>query len=270
MNKPTHLSISQINKYENCPRCWWLEKIAGEAQVTGSAAKRGNLFDQAVAVELGLMKPLEPDILDTLKPEQIKLGKIADEYSRVSQTELTDSRIFEATEAYKTQGGWTQADEAQKEINLTKNQWGTLKQIYGVDYDLWLPIVGYIDLFRKDPTNPFATELLDLKTSERAEYRSSWSLQCALYCLATGAAKFSIHLVTFTKQIRLHSFSYRPTKQTYAWVMNTVGEASERMRITAQETAAERIPAKPGYWCGWCPRQTTCEAQLAGNLVKEG
>ena len=269
MTQPTHISISQINKFTSCQRSWWLEKIAGEQQVAGSSARRGNLFDQAIAFDLGLLKKAEPAELDKLTKEQIQANKIADDLSKANEVELKEARIFEATEAYRTQGGWTVADEAQKEIRLTKNQWGTLQQIYGVNFDLWLPIVGYIDLFRKDPLNPFQTELLDLKTSERAEYRPSWSLQCVLYCLATGATKFGIHLVTFTKQIKLNKYSYRPNRNTFTWAMNVVGETSQRMKQVAKETAAERIPATAGYHCAWCSKQVSCEAALAGCLVKE-
>ena len=250
----THISNSQINTFQACNKQWYVQKILNESTISTSQAARGNAFDQAVALKLGLVK-LEDC------PEVVALSKQGVEAAIAT-------RIDEAVDLYLANGGWTHADEAQKEVRMTTNQWDTMRQLYDVDWTLPWPIVGYVDLFRKDTANPFETELCDLKTSERAEFRPQWSAQCALYCLITGASLFEIHLITFTKQIKLLKYAYRPSDATFAWVMNTIGAVADQMKRAASETIVDKIPATAGYQCRWCPRQNSCEASLAGSLVE--
>lgn len=256
MKIPTHLSWSQISSFLACPRSWYVSKILGEEQVSTSQAARGSAFDQMVSVKLGLANVKECAELMSLarSPEDMRKA----------------SRIDEAVEVYFANGGWSKAEQAQSEVRLSLAQFDTLKQIYDVPGDLWLPLVGYVDLLRTNPTNPFEKVLCDLKTSERAEYRPGWSGQCALYCLCIGASEFEIHLVCFTKSIKLVKYAYRPTDKTFAWVLNLVSATSQRMRQAAQSPVVEAIEATAGYQCKWCSRQHTCEASLAGCLTAQG
>lgn len=236
---PQHLSFSQLNSFKTCPRAWYVQKILGEQQPTSDAASRGQQFDQLVSHKLGLGPVPEGALIE---------------------------RVEEAVELYTTNGGWCRADEAQKKIEIRPNQWEVMAEELGVPFRLQRPIIGYVDLFRR-MGDGIRTELADLKTSERAEYRPDWSLQCALYCLATRAAKFEIHLVTFTKTIKLHRYAYRPSEDTFRWAMTCIGSIAEQLERAALCKSSEELPAYPSYACGWCPRQLTCEAALVGKLV---
>jgi CRISPR/Cas system-associated exonuclease Cas4 (RecB family) len=239
MKQPTHLSFSQIKSFRDCPRSWYVQKILGEEQPPSEAASKGSQFDQMIAHKLvGAERPV--DLLD---------------------------RIEEAADTYLlSKHGWKHADEAQRKIELNPTQWEVLADSYGVSWPLPLPIVGYVDLFRKTEDG-FRIELCDLKTSERAEYRSDWSLQGSLYSLVERAYKFEVHLVTWTKQLKVVKYEYRPTEQTFRWCMNVIGETASRMSKVSRSTSAESIPATPGFWCRWCPRQTNCEGSLVGVLT---
>jgi CRISPR/Cas system-associated exonuclease Cas4 (RecB family) len=255
MRQLTNLSFSQINQFETCPKQWYISKVLGESIPQTSAASRGQQFDQLLAHSLGLVNLEDCDeLFDKAKGQPIPHA---------------DERLQEAVDTYLASGGWDKADETQKEVRLSPEQWDTLAGMYDVDYPLPLPIVGYIDLFRRDSTG-LRTELVDVKTSDRAEYRPSWGLQCALYCLIERSWRFEVHLITFTKQIRLCRYAYHPTKTTFQWAMNRIGYTAQQMMKVAQIKSADAVPAVPGYSCGWCPRQTNCEAAVVGKLTSNG
>jgi RecB family exonuclease len=235
----THISFSQVTQFRNCPKSWFVQKILKEEQPPSEAASKGSQFDQMIAHLLtGSEKP----------------------------TELID-RVEEAAEVYMNSPiGWKRADEAQRKIELTPNQWEMLAEAYGVSWPITCPIVGYIDLYRKTEEG-FRIELCDLKTSTRAEFRPDWALQGTLYSLVERAYKFEVHLVTWTKQLKVVKYEYRPTPTTFAWAMNLIGETAYRMDRAARATSPDSLPATPGYHCAWCPRQTNCEGALAGGLV---
>lgn len=238
---PSHISFSQVSSYRQCPRSWYCKSVLKEPQPQTDAASRGSQFDQLIAYKLGLGE---------------------------APTDPLMERVEEAAQIYLANGGWTRAKEAQKEIKLTPNAWDFAREIYGVDWTLPVPIIGYVDLVRQDESG-LRTELVDIKTSERAEYRPDWGLQCALYSLVLRAFRFEIHLVTFTKKIKLTRYTYRPTDQTFCWAMNIIGHTAEMMKRTATEKIVEKIPATPGYQCRWCGRQTSCEGSLIGGLTGE-
>lgn len=241
MKQLAHLSFSSINTYRQCPRAWYLNYILGEKQPPSEAASRGQQFDQQVAHSLGLGKPVSEPLIE---------------------------RVQEAVEFYAANGGWTRADQAQREIRITPNQWEVYSALYDVDYQIHLPIIGFIDLWRRDDSG-LRVELCDLKTSERNDFRPDWALQCTLYSLVERAYRWSVHLLTFTKALKLHRYSYRPTDETYRWAMNLIGETASRIASTSTERIIDKIPATSGYQCKWCPRQTSCEAALVGGLVPE-
>lgn len=241
MRQPTHLSFSQIKLFKDCPKAWYVQKVLGEEQPPSDAANRGSQTDQLIAHRLGLTPMTTDPLID---------------------------RVEEAVDLYFANGGWNRADEAQRKIELSPSSWDVYRELYDVDYTLPLPIVGYIDLYRT-ADNGIQRELADIKTSERAEFRADWALQGTLYSLVERAVKFEVHLLTFTKQIKLVRYEYRPTEATFKWVMNQIGSAAAGM-VEAMRSGCDKLPANPGFWCRWCSRQLNCEGAMVGNLTAVG
>ena len=234
-----HLSFSQIKSFRECEKMWYCKSVLKEETAPSEAANRGTQFDQMVAHRLGLGNAPTDPLID---------------------------RVEEAVSFYLLNGGWDKATEAQKKIEISPNTWDIYREIYGVDWLLPAPLVGYVDLFRTDETG-FRSELVDLKTSERAEFRPEWSLQCSLYALVTRAAVWHVHLLTFTKLIKLMKYSFRPSDSTFSWAMNIIGSTADRMKHVEREKTVSKIPATPGYYCRWCSRGTNCEGSLVGGLT---
>ena len=238
----SHISNSQLDQFSQCPRMWYITKVLNEPTVSSDLANRGSQFDQVVGSQLGL-NPMPSDPLI--------------------------ERVGEAARLYLANGGWTRADESQRKVSLTPAQWEVLADIYGVDVPLPYPIVGYTDLFRK-AEDGFRVEICDLKTSERAEFRPSWALQCTLYALIERAYMWEVHLVTFTKQIKLTKYQYRPNEETFRWAMNLIGYRAAEMKRFSTEACVDKVPAQSGYQCRWCGWATRCEAGLVGNITATG
>ena len=237
----SHISYSQVNQFRNCPRSWFVTKILGESQPPSDKAQRGSDFDASVAAALGLgSKPDHP---------------VSDE-------------VVGAVNWYLEQpGAWTKADAAQQEIRITRNAWDALREMHDVAYDLPWPIVGYIDLSRR-MSDGIRRELLDLKTSERMDWRPEWAIQTSLYALAEGASQWHVHLIAFNKSgLKMRQYTYRPTPSTFRWVMNTIGSLAQGMYAASQAKSAEWLAATPGYWCSFCPRNLSCEGAALGSLA---
>jgi len=247
-----HLSFSQVDSFNSCQKKWFVEKVLGEESPPGTAASRGSQFDQLLSVRMGLRKIEECDSLWDAK-KKVKLDLI--------------DRVEEAVDFYLAHPDtWKEATSAQEKLVLTPGQWDIFADLYGVGYKIPAPIIGYLDLL-KEVDGGLRRKVTDLKTSTRAEFRPSWAIQCTLYALVKRAFQFEVHLLTFTKALKIRVYSYRPTKDTFQWAMNFIGNAAQQMEQVSKMKTVDNVPAFPGYYCSWCPRSADCEASLVGRLT---
>jgi CRISPR/Cas system-associated exonuclease Cas4 (RecB family) len=238
-----NLSFSQVNQFMKCPRSWYISKVLREEVPSGDAAARGSMFDQCVAAALGLGDGPEEEITEEVQG---------------------------AVEFYLEHPlSWKKADVAQKEVTMTPAQWDFFADVYDCAWPLPAPIIGYVDLIRS-VQDGLIKEVCDLKTSTRGEYRPEWSLQATLYCLIERAKRFEVHLLTFTKQLKLLRYEYSPTDETFKWAMETIGAISDQISRVERAPNLARVPATAGYHCDWCPRKASCEATNVGRLVDNG
>ena len=228
-----HLSHSSLTLWKNCPRSWWANYVLGKKQAPTEAASWGSQFDQALAHRLGLGDP-PPNKLEG---------------------------IDSAVNFYTCQpGAWSSADEAQKEIRIEPNQWEFLAEQLGFSSRIFLPIIGYLDLFKQTPAGP---EVLDMKTSSRTQFRSDWALQVfGLYTLATQAVQAHVHLLVRLKNgMNFAPYSFRPTKQTWIWTISQVAFYAAQIEQALSNNHGDELARNPDYYCDWCPEKFECTAQ---------
>ena len=239
-NEISHWSFSSLKQLSNCPRSWYVQYVKKEKQPAGSAAAFGSAFDQGVCKRLGIAVEKES--------EQIVL-------SEEDENSLNDAVSFYELQP---QTAFWRGAKGQVKIEITPEEWAEYADIYGTESRLAVPIIGYIDMLQQNgPT----VEVCDLKTSGRAEFRSEWPLQLLLYSLAKRASVCHVHLLTRLKKgFGFQAYRFRPTKQSYAWMINTLGwlaDQGERARMAESE---EQLPSNSGWWCSYCPRNIECEA----------
>lgn len=235
MNSLPHISFSAINSFTECPRGWFIRYVLKEKEVQTEAARFGSQFDQSVAVRLGI-----------LNSSEIR-GPVAE-------------GIPEAVTAYMNSGVeplLKGAKEAQKKIEITPEQWATYAEIHGVASEIFWNLIGFVDLIGTDETG-LRKWVLDLKTSDRKGFRCSWAVQVLLYALAEGAADAFDHLLTKTKVPAVYRYTVPVNTQTLGWAMMTVGYYAAAMREALKLKFAEDLPARPDYWCSWCPGNLRC------------
>lgn len=239
-NELTHWSFSSLKQLANCPRSWYVQYVKKERQQSGSAAAFGSAFDQKVAQALGLS--IEK------KDEPVKLEE-ADEQS-----------VNEAVTFYKLQpqSAFWKDGRGQVKIEITPEAWSVYAEMYGVESNLSVPIIGYIDMLQ---TNGPSVEICDLKTSGRNEFRSEWPLQLLLYALASRASVCHVHLLTRLKKgFGFTAYRFRPIKESYAWMLTQLGWLADQGEKARMMPSEECLPATSGWWCSYCPRNMNCEA----------
>jgi hypothetical protein len=150
-------------------------------------------------------------------------------------------------------------------ITITPNQWATLAEMMGAESEIFCPIIGYIDLYR---VSGITKQVVDIKTSSRTEWRTAWALQGLLYCLATGATHFEIHLLTTGKKTpTAHRYVMNTTRERLKWMMETIGNLARQIEALKPDDC---IPERPGYWCSWCPECTTCTGNDLSDIPQIG
>lgn len=264
-----HLSYSAVSQFRNCRRSWFSQHVLGKKQTSGEGASFGLAFEAQVIARLGAV--------NEKKPEE-------GEEDRAVLTDPAAIRVMDhAVETYfNSPGAWKAGDPgttvAQRKIEITPAQWGTLADMYGAAGEIHLPIIGYIDLLRVDSLG-LQRVVKDLKTTKDSQFKPEWLIQTLLYAMAERAQKIAVDVLIrpqerATKKPRpadwLPNFQtafyeYRVTDEALRWMMTWIGSAASEMRV-AEQSSLERMPASPGYFCAWCPEADTCEANMAAGL----
>lgn len=239
-NELDHWSFSSLKTLISCPRQWFVQYVLKERTPSGPAAAFGSAFDQQTAVVMGC--PSEK------KEEPINL-------SEADQKTLKDAITF--YQMQPASKGW-EGSRSQVPIRIEPGEWEVYAEMYGVEARIRRPLIGFVDRLR---TNGPTVEVLDLKTSTRAEYRPEWTLQLLTYSLPTRSAVVHAHLLTRLKNgFGFRAYRFRPQPESFAWALTTLGFYAELGEQVKTCESPEQVAALPGFWCSYCPRENRCEA----------
>ena len=262
-----HLSFSAINQFDTCPRSWFSQRVLGKKQSAGDAASFGLAFEDGVLKALNIPNEKEPEGDD----------RAAVEGQMLREVEAAVEKYIGTANSLKQCPPGTLV--AQRKIEITPEQWGTMADCYGAAGEIHLPIIGYIDVLHTDPMGLRRT-VYDLKTTSDSRMKETWMLQVILYALVERAQKVEIHALIKppdrpTKKPRPEGwvpnfqtalYAYRPTDSTFQWAMTRLAFYAGLMR-QAEKSSLDRMPAKPSYACAWCPEKDSCEARMIAEVT---
>ena len=246
MEHPTALSYSSISLWCQCPAAWKAKYVDKLQAPVGDAARRGNAFDQLVASRLGC--PLFDHLGKSIdRPdESTELSDMLDGYFAFKDTWL-DTRL-------------ERKPMAQVKVTVTPDQWAEMAGRYGANTKIPYSIIGFADL-QRTMSDGVRIEGLDLKTSERMEFRSSWTYQILFYAAALGWSKSSIHLVVKNKsgvRVQGKSILSGPNKPLIKHVLDWYAHYSNEIKNSLDNGGTEDWPRNHSYGCSWCPLMETC------------
>lgn len=296
---PKHISFSAVSDFMKCPQSWFAKRILGEKTPAGSAANFGHRFEEAVCAELGAkrgVKSVQPENRDALvqlpDPTDPQALEAQRGIGRVEEAERAE--MDRAVRAYfDDPRSWKRTDPGeliwQHEVRITPVQWGGLADVYGAHGDIAVEFLGYLDLLR---TNGPRRTVLDFKTT--SAYRGadpSWFLQTTLYATFVRAQTVEIHVLdrkplgvneeegpredapkkraNSRPEFRVHVFRFYPDERSFQWALNLVGYTA-RLMLEAERAQIESLPATPGWYCRYCPRNSSCVGAVVGSLNEVG
>lgn len=262
-----HLSFSAINQFDTCPKSWFSQRVLGKKQTAGEAASFGLAFEDGVLKALKIPNEKEPEGDDRAAVEGQMLREVEAAVEKYLGTANSLAQCPPGTLV------------AQRKIEITPEQWGTLADCYGAAGEMHLPVIGYIDVLHTD-TMGLRRTVYDLKTTSDSRMKETWMLQVILYALVERAQKVEIHTLIKppdrpTKKPRPEGwvpnfqtalYAYRPTDSTFQWAMTRLAFYAGLMR-QAEKSSLDRMPAKPSYACAWCPERDNCEARMIAELT---
>ena len=265
-----HLSFSSVNLFDQCKRSWFAQRVLGKQAPAGSAANWGLAFEAAVIRAIGATNE--------------KGGE--DDRAKVDAD--TQAEVDRAAEVYlNSPGAWKQGMPgnmvAQRKIEITPEQWGTLCDCYGAHGDIHLPVIGYIDLFHTDPSG-FKRTVTDLKSTTQSGLKAEHVRQTTLYCIAARAQRAEVHVLLRPQERETKKprpADYKPTYQSAIYgfyitdglirdTLTWFGATAEEMRRTEQEASLDKLPATSCVSCNWCPLADECVIRLQSGMPPIG
>lgn len=261
LNKPTSMSFSSINRWCDCPVSWkttYIDKIRGPY---GEAAQRGNAFDELIAHRLGL-QVFERDgtTLKTPPAETNELRRMLDKYA-----EHPDS-VLRLTPDRKP--------HTQTKVTCTPEQWCEVAEKWGSCSKIHYPYLGFIDFGYLLPDG-YRSEVTDIKTSTRFEFKVNWPFQVITYAAIMGYAKASVHLVACAaasekegakeKEVKVDvkEFILGANKSIVRNALNWVAYYQDQIARAVESEMFNELPRLPGYHCSYCPLRGECKVGMA-------
>lgn len=265
-----HLSFSSVNLFAQCKRSWFAQRVLGKQAPAGSAANWGLAFEAAVIRAIGAPNEKGGD----------------DDRAKVDAD--TQAEVDRAAKVYlDSPGAWKQGMPgnmvAQRKIEITPEQWGTLCDCYGAYGDIHLPLIGYIDLFHTDPSG-FKRTVCDLKTTTQAGLKPDYVYQTALYCIVARAQQAEVHVLIRPQERETKNprpEDYQPTYRSAIYryyltddlirdTLTWVGATAEDMYRVEQQSSLAELPATPCASCNWCTLASECTIRLNSGLPPVG
>jgi len=229
-----HLSFSSISKAYQCPKFWKATYLDKLRTPSSEAATWGTHYGMVLQSKL-VNKPLT-----------------AEEENGI------EADIYEAVEEYFSHPkSWTAADEVEKEINIDPEKWRWLAEKYGANSELFWPIMGYMDAVRDGVP-------MDLKTTKRAGFQSSWAYQCTLYALSQNSRKWEVHSCVRNKTLKYNFYFWHLSDENIRSVMNWISNGAKK--IKSMVDGINEPEEQTGYWCGFCPVMVDCGVYPFENL----
>jgi hypothetical protein len=297
------MSYSELSCAAQCRRAWFSQYALGRKSPPGDAANFGKRFEELVCSRLATTKCPAPHRVNRpdapVLPEVVPTGTQIIEASKQADAaeERLQSELVRAAEVYLATPGALQPLKncvgivenrellEQKEIWFEPSQWAILSDYYGIQSDIHLPILGYIDLLER--SNFGATKkVVDLKTSSRKAWNVGWALQTLLYSLHERAQTCEIHLTVRPTpkldengepvqskrppQFRSAIWQFAASDAAIRWMMGWIASQAKIIRADNEAACIDDLPANPGYQCAWCPENSACEAYFLSKLSPLG
>lgn len=246
MEKPTSVSYSSLSRFADCPVSWrsqYIDKLPG---VTSESARRGNAFDELVAHRLGLQVHDRDGSIKPVPEETEELKRMLDAYAEKDFSWLR-------TEP-------TQKPRTQVKISCTPDRWAEVAEKWGSASKIHYSFIGYADLVRT-MSDGIREEVLDLKTSDRAEWKPHWPMQVVTYAALMGYEKANIHLVVPQKKevkVLQKPILLAASKEIVRNCLNWVAYYQRVIDWTIEEGKLAELPRQGGFHCNWCPLQPEC------------
>lgn len=281
-----HLSHSQLETWDTCPRRWWLEKVAHVPRAPNTASILGRAFHAAVEADGKLL-------LDGERP-----------FALPELTELAEvSLAFDCAE----QDPWPllapadRDDMRRRVIACLRTYVRTIQLVYrpiAAELELKTPLPepegwelwGTLDALVDGRDRGKGLSILDWKTAGRAWWTGDEhkKAQAAAYLLlAEDAAAVrgwpepprQVVFNVFTLQrdasdpngAYVASVEMRPTTRTDDQLQDYIGHVVEVAEQIVAAEAAGDFPTRPGKLCAWCGVRAACavgKQWLAGNGVE--
>jgi len=244
-----HVSPSQIKTAGNCLRQWWVERVEGKKQGAGDAAKRGTAFGDQLG-DIYSVAP-HPDSPSAKHKEEIIGPHIVSEARDMARYYVEQPR------------GWSSADEAEVPCAISPKRWRQLAEYYDLAIGRVFPLIGYADFIRRTP----CLELLENKTSGRAQFRAEWVTQTHIYAIVLEAVEAWIHLVATSKSgYRFLAYKVPLDKKALGATVARCLRIMDQIGL-ALETEGETVYEQPGYYCSYCPVNLDCASYRCANLA---
>jgi len=238
-NFVTGLSASAIQTYEDCPlrfkmeREWNLPRDVPASLHYGAAMHR--VLHTFYDAQRQGRQISDEDLLENFRADLATAG-IADRY----QYELYLRQGREQLAQFLA------AARSGPQPNVVKTEEGFELPVAGVK------VTGRID--RIDLLEDGGVAIVDYKTGKpKSQEDADKSLQLSLYALAAkGRGLRADHLI-------FHNLEDNSTVVTTRGAVE-LKAAEERVREVAEDIAAGKFPAKPNYYCSYCPYKNLCPA----------
>jgi len=257
LNKPTSISYSGLNRWCDCPVSWkasYIDKIRGPY---GEAAQRGNAFDELIAHRLGLtVMERDGTTKKDVPVETNELRRMLAKYA-----EHPDS-VLNLTPERKPQ--------TQQKVVCNPEEWSVLAEKWGSCSKIHYPFIGFTDFCYLMPDG-FRSEVTDIKTSTRHEYKVTWPFQVIVYASILGYAKASIHLISCPpasdkegakeKEIKVSTkeFLLGANKSIVRNCLNWVAYTQDQINRAVESEMFNELPRMPGYHCAYCSVRDDCK-----------
>lgn len=260
--KIANLSHSSITSFLQCPRSWAARNIEGVMDVKGEEAQFGDAFDKLVGEAVGF--PVKEYRASDGKKVKAEPGEYRKKYAT--------PEVDRAIEHYLAQPwAWTKCKDMQTFIQITPMQWEKLAEKYGANPYLPDRIVGFVDMIRYTPESEGLPdelrpiELCDLKTTVQDNWKAEWARQCVLYCLATGATRWSIHRFVRGRPEKLGcrtvEMNCAESAQLVREVMDHTAYYAQQIKVLRDDpSGVDNLPRNSGFHCKYCPLADSCKS----------
>lgn len=241
-----HWSHSSAKLYLECPRHWHAQYVEGKRGPAGSALIKGKALDQ-VASENWRQKAKTHKDISITEAEEMGEQFYRDAVSEVGGRDEVDW----SKETFPT--------AMESSLRMVRGHMVAHAPLYEPS-DVQLRVtreipgskryfLGFIDALDQDGT------VIDVKSAGRKmpQGEADRDLQASAYAFALRRPidfKF-LRIIDNLKGVNAETISTTRSQAGVEWYGEMLAEADKGVE-------AGSFPARPGFWCGWCPIRKTC------------